>query len=225
MSETHIIAKRVGIMLCTASVLWLGAFCFWPLAEWLMNENRKTASIVGGALFVVIGLPGGLLAYLSWMLVRGEVTRPSIKNALGMFAGMAIFVAAFGVSYLYVRLGFPEMSGLGAIAALFASIVIGLPLNAYFTKRLMLASGLVAVPGEFVGRGSYLMLAYLLFFILSPVFLEIAPRFETDSLLDLGFIFMPILIPFVLYRLAVKFLVRDTIEAEVALNHPDWRSE
>lgn len=87
----------------------------------------------------------------------------------------------------------------------------------------MRTSGLVDVQGEFVGRGSYLILAWLLWMILTPIFNELAPRFETDSLLDFGFIVLPILIPYALYRIAVRFLVCETIEPEVALSHPNWK--
>lgn len=219
MSKPYVAAKRVGVVFCVASILWLYFLCLQPAFELLFGERR----VLEVLMFIVLGIPGGLLGYLSWKLVRGEVTRISIKNALGMFAGMAIFFAAFSVSIVWSRLGLPEMRGMGVVLALFVSIALGLPTYAYLTRALMRASDLIAVKGEFVGRGSYLILAWLLWFILSPIFMELAPRFETGSVIDFGFFLLPILIPYALYRIAVRFLVYDTIEQEVALNYPNWK--
>jgi hypothetical protein len=63
----------------------------------------------------------------------------------------------------------------------------------------------VPVAGEFVGQGSYMLLAFLLWAILSPVGRALYEDYQTDSLLDFGFTFIPVLISYVLYRLAVKY--------------------
>ena len=194
MSKSYVAAKWVGIALCVVSAVWLFFLCLLPGLE-LLIEAR---SIMEVCLLIVLGVPGVILFYLSWKLIRGEVTRVSIKNALGMFFGMAIFVAAFSTSVVWIRLGLPDWRSVSFTLSLMLSMVIGLPLYAFFSKRLMAASGYLSVPGEFVGRGSYLIMAWLLWLVLSPVFMELAPRYETESILDLGFLFLPILIPYIL---------------------------
>jgi len=224
MSESHTTAKRVGLLLVVTGIIWLFMFCLRPLGEWLFDHGQS-----GSALKVVLplcaGAPGGVLCYLGWQLARGEVTRISIKNALGMLTGMAICMASFGISLALNRLALPEWTSGGLIAALFLSTIVGLPTYAYLAKRLMHTSEVVVVKGEFVGRGSYQMLAWMLFFVLSPILMEFSLQFETDSIVDFGFILAPFLIPYALYRLAAKYLVRDTVEAELALDYPDWKSE
>ena len=152
--------------------------------------------------------------------MRREATRDRIKNALGLFFGMAAFFFAFFVVWQIEVFSFGATNPIGLVGALIVSVLVVLPTNAGVARYVMRASGIVPVKGEFVGQGSYMLLAFLLWAILSPVGIALSEDYQTDSLLDFGFAFFPFIIPYLLYRLSVKYLVRDTFAEQVALDTP-----
>ncbi len=129
-------------------------------------------------------------------------------------------MTAFLLYWVYGLLFEATEGGLDLCIHLFVTVACVLPAYAWCARHLMSASGIVSVKGEFVGCGSFQILAFLLWSILSAVTQNLFDQYETDTLLDFGFMFVPFIIPYILYRLAVKYWVRDTIDEQVALDYP-----
>jgi hypothetical protein len=220
MRKSFSVAQKTGALTCVLSVLWI---CFIGIqAAWdqLGRAQDWLDGLVRMALPLLVSIPAILLFVLSCQLMRREATRDRIKNALGLLFGMGAFFFAFLLMLQIEVFSVGHGSPVGLVAALFVSVLVVLPTNAGVARYVMRASGIVPVKGEFVGQGSYMLLAFLLWAILSPVGIALSEDYQTDSLLDFGFAFLPFIIPYILYRLAVKYLVRDTIEEQVALDYP-----
>jgi hypothetical protein len=107
------------------------------------------------ALPLALGLPGIMFVVVSLHLMRSEPTRNRIKNLFGMLCGFGAFVCAFLLlPVTFRRVNGDGINGFFGFMALFASLLIMLPLYAGLSKFVMRSSGIVSVKGEFVGRGS-----------------------------------------------------------------------
>ncbi len=225
MRTSFSVAQKTGALACAFSVIWI-YFCSIQLAfDGLGRAQDWVDVLLRMAMPLALSIPGGILFVLSWHLMRREARRDRIKNALGLQFGMgAIFLAGLCLPRIEALVG-RDSGGISFGITLFVSVLIILPTNAGVSRYVMRASGIVPVKGEFVGQGSYMLLAFLLWAILSPVGIALSDTYQTDSVLDFGFAFLPFIIPYVLYRLAVKYLVRDTIAEQVALDYPSMHEE
>lgn len=218
MRRSLLVSQLVGAASCVLSVVWILLLCIKPGVSGLLRAEDSIDAMLQVAMPLALGLPGVLLFVCSWKLMRHDATRDRIKNVLGILAGFGSLFAAFLLYWVYGLLFEATESGLGLFVCLFLAVACVLPTYAWCARRLMRASGIVSVKGEFVGRGSFQILAFLLWAILSSVTQDLFDRHETDTLLDFGFMFVPFIIPYILYRLAVKYWVRDTFDEQVALD-------
>lgn len=219
MRTSYSVAQKTGALTCGISVLWI----FFIGIQGAWNQLGQATDWVDGLLRMVLPVllsgPGVVLSVLSWQLMRRDVTRERIKLTLGVLSGFAaLFIAGFFIWQIEVWGDVPE-NDVGFGLALFVSVLIILPTYAGVARYVMRASGIVPVKGEFIGQGSYMLLAFLLWAILSPLGRALHEDYQTDRIWDFGFTFIPLLIPYILYRLAVKYLVRDTIAEQVALDN------
>jgi len=214
------VAQKTGAFTCVASLVWLYFLGIQQAFEQIGRATDWVDGFLRMSLPVALSVPAIFLLVLSWQLMSREATRDRIKNVLGLFFGMGTFFVAFVVVLqVGIWIGRAE-NPIDLVLALFVSVLAVLPSYTGVARYVMRASGIVPVKGEFVGKGSYMILAFLLWSILSPMGIELSEDYQADTLLDLGFIFGPIIISYTLYRIAVKYWVRDTFDEQVALDHP-----
>jgi hypothetical protein len=225
MRTSYTVAQKAGAITCAMSVVWIYFLGIQHAFEQLSRGQDWVDGLMRLALPLALVIPGVFLCVLSCQLMRREATRDRIKNTLGLAFGMGAFVFAFFVLWLLNARSEGSSSSIFLVGSLFVSVLVVLPLNAGVCRYVMRASGVVPVRGEFVGKGSYMLLAFLLWWILSPIGIELYDAYQMNNLLDVLFGFLPILIPYILYRLAVKYLVRDTIAEQVALDFPSMQTQ
>ena len=199
---------------------WVSFLGVLPIVRALLKAGDWLDGVLTIIMPFFLGGVGIIFIVLGVQLMRYEPTRVRIKNLFGMLCGVGTFFCAALFIWPLEVLGDESREGLEFSFALFTALLIMLPLYAKLSKFVMSRSGIVSVKGEFVGRGCYQIFAFLLWSILSPLMSFYFEELEVESMFYLVPILAPLLIPYVLYRLAVKYWVRETIYEEVALDHP-----
>lgn len=221
MLNRYSVAQKSGAVGSALGLAWVYFLCLQPLAAAIFGAHDWLDGLLGVAIPLILSVPGIMLIVVSVQLMRFEPTRDRIKNLFGVLCGFGTFVCAFLLLPVTYRLvSGLETSGFFGVLSLFASLLIMLPLYAGLSQLVMRRSGIVSVKGEFIGRGCYLIFALLLWQMLMALVPSHAERLETDTVFDLLLPLMPFIVPYALYRLAVKYLVRDTIDEQVALDYP-----
>lgn len=220
MLNRYSVAQMSGAVGCALGGAWICFLCLPLLLEALVEAHDWVDGLLGvvmpvflaglGVIFIVLGLP----------LMRSEPTRVQIKNLFGMLCGAGTFFCAALLIWPLGVLGYESKEGLEFSFALFAALLTMLPLYTGLSKFVMRRSGIVAVKGEFVGRGCYQIFAFLLWSILDALMPSDIDRWEANGVLYFAMAFGPIIVAYLVYRLVVKHWVRETFDEEVALDHP-----
>ncbi|CAA6692067.1 Unannotated [Lentimonas sp. CC19] len=213
------VAQKSGAVGCALGFAWMYLCCVQPLVQGVFRADDWIDLLLECAMPVALGILGLLLIAVSLKLMRSTPTRDGIKNLFGVLCGFGTFLCAFGLLPTLYRLVSGRVDfGLFGIFSLVVSLLIMLPLYAGLSKFVMKRSGIVSVPGEFVGSGCYLIFALLLWQVLQALLMDHREVLETGTLLDMLIMLVPFVVPYIAYRLAVKYLVRDTIDQQVALD-------
>jgi len=220
MLNQYSVAQKSGAGSCALGGAWILFLCVPSLIRALWGATDWLDALLSLLLPLIFCVPAVIFIVLGLQLMRYEPTRVRIKNLFGMLCGVGTFFCAALFIWPLEVLGYESREGLEFFFALFAALLIMLPLYAKLSKFVMSRSGIVSVKGEFVGRGCYQISAFLLCSILSPLMSFYFEELEVESMFNLVPILAPLLITYVLYRLAVKYWVRETIYEEVALDHP-----
>ena len=221
MLNRYSVAQKSGAVGCVLGSAWLFFLGVLPLVQVVPKANDWLDLLFRLVLPLILGGFGVLLIVLSVRLMRNPPTREGIKNLFGVLCGFLTFLSAFGLLPQAILFICEDcMPGRYMAVLIFLSMLVLLPIYAGLSSLVLQRSGITPVKGEFVGRGSYLVFALLLWVMLQGVLPSHFERIETGTPLDLLVVMLPVVIPYVLYRLAVKYLVRETIEQEVALDHP-----
>jgi hypothetical protein len=219
MRTSYSVAQKTGAIASGISAMWVYIMGIQMAWGQLSQAHDWVDGLLRMTLPVILSSPGVVLFVLSVQLMRREPTRDRIKNTLGVSAGFAaLFIAALLMWLIELCSDESEHDVIFGVV-LFVSVAVILPTYARVARSVLRASKIVPVEGEFVGQGCYMLLAFLLWAILSPIGITLSDAYQTDSLLDMGFFFVSFIIPYVLYRLAVKYLVRDTIDEQVASDY------
>jgi hypothetical protein len=221
MLNQYSVAQKSGAVGCAIGFAWLYLLCLQPLVEAILAASDWLDGAFKVCFPIALGLPGIMLMVVSVQLMTKLATRDRIKNVFGVLCGFGTFVCAFLVLPLSWRF-VTDRHPAGALLAfsLFISLLLMLLLYVRLSKFVMKRSGIVCVPGEFIGRGCYQMFALILCSILNSVTMEYRDVLMPDTLFDFVWGFGPFIIPYILYRIAVKYWVRDTIEQQVAFDFP-----
>ena len=215
------VAKISGMVGCVLGLTWIAFFFVNPV----ISGIRNSADFLVYCLPLVLGLPGILLVVCSIKLIREQPTRSLIKNVFGLMAGFGTLFGAFLYSLVFDEVLGADSAEWSIFFALFVSLIVMLWVYVKLACHVMGASGVVPVRGEFVGRGSFQILAFLMWLMLNPFLRDIGDSVDYSTYVAPLVLLLSIFIPYVFYRMAVKYWVRDTIDEQVALDYPSELAE
>lgn len=213
-------AQRVSIGGIFVGAVWVYLLLLQPVMFDLLKSEDWVDALLRLAMYLAFAIPGILLVVCSLRLFRQKPTRSSIKNAMGLLVGLSACFIVFGLSNLFTMLGGGQEGGFVFGVVLFISVALVLPLYARLSSWVMVASDVVPLKGEFIGRGCYQLLAVFLWMALSNAFGDPTQKSETNDILLSIETFGPILVAYLSYKLAVKLWVRDTFDQQAALDYP-----
>lgn len=195
------LAKGIGgLTMVLGSVLIVMAF--FPMKRFFAGEKEWMDCLVTLVVVTLMVVPGCLVVLGGYQFLR-EVNLPNLKVLAGVYSAIgAIWLSARLVDWI------PEM---GRQRIAFGFLNLGTAVFAIWIYLLVLRwlipalglrwSGFRSV----LGKGAFILLAWLLWMALSAVGHELSRRNLDDHL---GFIpfFVPILLAWVFYKIAVKWL-------------------
>ena len=220
MLNRYSVAQKSGAVGCVLGAAWVFFLGVLPIVRALLKAGDWLDGVLTIIMPFFLSGVGIIFIVLGLQLMRYEPTRVRIKNLFGMLCGVGTFFCAVLFIWPLEVLGYESREGLEFFFALFAALLIMLPLYAKLSKFVMSRSGIAAVKGAFVGRGCYQIFAFLLWSILEALMPSDIDRWEANGWLYFAMVFGPIIVTYLVYRLAVKYWVRETIYEEVALDHP-----
>ena len=226
MLKQYSVAQKSGSIVAVLSIAWIFFLSVEPAFRGLARMSDWMDGVFGVSLFVLVGVPGLLLLIASIRLMRDEPTRHLVKNVFGGLAALTALFGAFALAVYFSALVGEASLGFYFFWALFCTILCVLPIYVGVSKYVMRCSGIAPIAGEFLGRGTFQILAFLLWLILWGMVqnLGILERQLPDDVAAqyYGLIrfLAPILVPYFLYTLALKYLVRDTDALQVELDVP-----
>lgn len=195
-------------------LLWLAGLLVLPLISKLLSGRFEFgwSMVFTAALAIWLCLPGGFALFAGWRLWQ-QVDRSTIKFAVGTLMTCAGLFAVFQVSHLGETYH--------TLWDLFAAMCFGVPLYVGLSKLLMRRAEIQPVRGEFFGKGTLQLAAFFLWISLMNWAPELENSFaEQGSGLELLCFLGVLLLPYVLYRVAVRCWVRDPYAEIARIDYP-----
>ncbi len=190
-----------------------------PLLELFQSDRSVFSRVTTFALCLLLGSPGMLLFYTAYEL-REEVELYTVKNFCGVLYAFLMLASGFVLLPMALRSWGNFDSSLITFGSLFLAIAGLLPVYVAHAKALMREAGHEPLRGEWFGRQTLGLLAFLLLVCL----INLTEHFgllgvemilgDYGDLISSVIFFSTFLIPIFFYVLAVRWLVPPTAKSE-----------
>ena len=197
--------------------------CWWffgVLTQPLADRKNWDDYLFSTILMLMMGTPGVIAAYFGFRLIR-EKTKKNIKGSVGLLVSFAVIILDVFVEWWVLP------NHIGTPSSLLIMTIVVILIYIPISRFLMLREGLTPKPnGEFVGKKIILIIAIEIFVVGSEMIHAYSPNnFEPRPLRIVAILIAyaaPILIAWIFYKVAMKFIQEDKTEqvANDKINEP-----
>ena len=217
-TKPEFVRKFIAAASMLAGVAWIGFATAFPLIRFLTEDKEPFDWIFAVTMLPLMAIPGAIgLFYGRRLFLRFDET--SVKYLCGTLA----VLGAFQISAL-LETGLPRRfpQRLGSQLYLMIGVMFAIPAYFFTVKAILpLVGGERRKIRELISRNMIGLIAFLLWGLLSELIETFAPKDpEYPNLVADPWVFLsliiPILVPIILYKIAVSFLPSEPVIAGVS---------